>query len=82
MASERTVYLFDVDNTLVDNDRVQADMVQPSGARNRSGAQSELLGTVRGATHATRICRLSRRVAALSDRFSRATSISWRFPTI
>lgn len=28
MASDRTVYLFDVDNTLVDNDRVQADMVK------------------------------------------------------
>jgi FMN phosphatase YigB (HAD superfamily) len=27
MASDRTVYLFDVDNTLVDNDHVQADMV-------------------------------------------------------
>jgi FMN phosphatase YigB (HAD superfamily) len=27
MASDKTVYLFDVDNTLVDNDRVQADMV-------------------------------------------------------
>jgi FMN phosphatase YigB (HAD superfamily) len=26
MASNQTVYLFDVDNTLVDNDRVQADM--------------------------------------------------------
>jgi len=26
MASDQTVYLFDVDNTLVDNDRVQADM--------------------------------------------------------
>ena len=26
MASSQTVYLFDVDNTLVDNDRVQADM--------------------------------------------------------
>ncbi len=26
MASEQTVFLFDVDNTLVDNDRVQADM--------------------------------------------------------
>jgi FMN phosphatase YigB (HAD superfamily) len=28
MASDRTVYLFDVDNTLVDNDRIQADMVR------------------------------------------------------
>jgi FMN phosphatase YigB (HAD superfamily) len=26
MASDQTVYLFDVDNTLVDNDRIQADM--------------------------------------------------------
>jgi FMN phosphatase YigB (HAD superfamily) len=26
MASNRTIYLFDVDNTLVDNDRVQADL--------------------------------------------------------
>ncbi len=26
MASNQTVYLFDVDNTLVDNDRIQADM--------------------------------------------------------
>lgn len=26
MASDQTVYLFDVDNTLIDNDRVQADM--------------------------------------------------------
>jgi len=26
MASEQTVFLFDVDNTLIDNDRIQADM--------------------------------------------------------
>ena len=62
------VFLFDVDNTLIDNDRVQADLrdhlaeTYGETARERYWAIFEELRS----TH--RLCRLSRSLATLSAR--------------
>ena len=54
-----TVFLFDVDNTLLDNDRVQADLgVHLAKILWRANARP-LLGNLREAAFRTRLFRLS-----------------------
>ncbi len=62
---DEAVFLFDVDNTLLDNDRVQADLRAHIAEAHGEAASRTLLGDVRGAADRAWLCRLPRRVAAL-----------------
>ena len=63
----RVVFLFDVDNTLLDNDRVTADL-DATWTRGRRRTPATLLGDFRGAADRARLRRLSRRPPALPHR--------------
>ena len=52
------VFLLDVDNTLLDNDQIVADLQR---------MRQPLLGHLRGLAQPTRLCRLLGRVTALPD---------------
>ena len=61
-AAAETVFLFDVDNTLLDNDRFQDDLRQEElDARPRRARLRALLADFRGAARRTGLRRLSRR---------------------
>ena len=62
------VFLFDVDNTLLDNDQVQRDLKVAPGAAFRREGTRPLLGAVRGIARGARLFRLPRRAGALPDR--------------
>ena len=62
------VFLFDVDNTLLDNDRVQADLRRHLASSYGAAARDRYWADLRGAAQRARLCRLSRRAAALSAR--------------
>ena len=67
MSPDDVVFLFDVDNTLLDNDHVTADLRGrlESGVRRRE--RRSLLGDLRGAARRARLCGLPRRAAALPE---------------
>ena len=70
MTRSKVVFLFDVDNTLLDNDRVTADLMrhlEREVGRERAAA---LLGDLRGAAQGARLRRLPGRAAALPRRAS------------
>ena len=70
------VFLFDVDNTLLDNDRVAADLRVHLDDGRRRGLRPPVLAALRGAARRARLRRLPRRPAALPGRAARATSAS------
>ena len=68
MAADSIVYLFDVDNTLLDNDAVARDLRAPPDRAVRRRPAAALLGDLRAAPHRARLRRLPRRAAALPRR--------------
>ena len=64
----RIVFLFDVDNTLLDNDRVAADLKRHLVREVGTDCAGALLGHLRGTARRARLCRLPRRAAALPRR--------------
>jgi len=58
------VFLFDVDNTLLDNDRLQSDLFRHIAREFGSEARKRYSGYLRRAAQRAGICRLPRRVAA------------------
>ena len=69
-ARDPVVFLLDVDNTLLDNDRVAADLKRHLDASRRRRAAGALLGHLRRASGRARLRRLPRGAAALSRRVS------------
>ena len=65
-----TVFLLDVDNTLLDNDAVIEDLRRHLVEAFGAGVRSALLGDLRAAARRARLRRLSRRAAALPRRAS------------